>query len=204
MYKFIFLSLLIFYAVNSRAQDYLRYRVPRLIQPEKTDYNPDDIDTYAVYDEFNTVINPALSSSRQDLKSLQEDNRNFCLWHEYDKTCLGYVTRNDWNREYYGFEGNEYLEDEATGRRYAIKAVRGLPLNRLFMAQSPAGSFVSFVLEFERIPDDVKTINYIDPPSTPFNAPGADYGGAVYSHMSVNALKQNTNILKYVEVKVVK
>lgn len=186
------------------AQTVPYYHKPHLIQPEKPNYNPDDIDTYAVYADVHTVLNPALSSNVPELKAGYTDNRCFCLWNDGDRTCLGYVTRNDWNREYYGYEPGDYLEDEATGKKYKIKGVRGLPFNRQFMIQAAAGSFVAFVLEFERIPDTAKTISYISPPGTPFNAPGAYYGGFTYRSMSVDALKRNTGIMKYVEVKVVK
>lgn len=199
-----FLPFYLFALLPLCAQTVPYYHTPQLIQPEKPDYNPDSIDTYAVYADVHTVLNPALTSNVQELRAYHGDSYCYCLWNEGGRTCLGYVTRNDWNREYYGFDPGSYLEDEATGKKYKLKAVRDLPLNRLFMMQAPAGSFVTFVLEFDRIPDTVKSVSYVDVPSAPFNAPGAYYGGSTHPHLSVRALKQNTSILKYVEVKVVK
>lgn len=199
-----FLPFYLFTFLPLKSQTVPQLRVPLLLQSEKADYNPDNTDTYAVYGDFNTVLNPILASNVPELRTGSGDNRNFCMWNEDGRTCLGYVTRNDWNREYYSYEKEDYIEDEATGKRYMIKAVRGLPLDRLFWVQALAGSFVTFVMEFELIPDSVKTISFIEPPSKPFNAPLAYYDGNAYRHMSVEALKRNTGILKYVEVKVVK
>lgn len=188
-------------SAGSIAQNVPQIRLPKLVQPEKPDYTPDDMDTYAVYDDFHTVLDPMLTSK---VSGLQANCRNFCLWNEDSITCLGYVTRNDWNREYHGWEPGDYLEDEATGERYMMKRVRGLPYNKQFMVQSPAGSFVTFVLEFERIPDTAKSINYVVPPSPPIKAYGSYSGGYTWHHMPVELLKANTAILKYVKVKVVK
>lgn len=180
------------------------YHLPRLIQPESTQYDADDMNTYAVYADFHTVLNPLLTSAETTLCVGNHDYRNFCLWQEADRTCLAFVTRNDWNREYYGFDNTDYLEDEATGHHYMIKAIRGLPLNRQFMAQAPAGSFITLVLEFERIPDETTTIAFVEPPSEPIRAYGSYSGGYNRRGMTVAALKRNTSIMRYVKVKVVK
>lgn len=191
-------------ATPSAAQGEPQVREPILIEAEKPNYNPDDMGTYAVYTDFHTVVNPTLTSSQPTLRKGISDCRNFCLWNNDSVTCLAYVTRNDWNREYYSFEPGSCLIDDATGKKYMLKRVRGLPVGRLFMAQSWAGTFVTFVLEFERIPDSANSVSYVDAPGKPFKAWDANWSGHTYPRLSVKALKANTPILKYVDVKVVR
>lgn len=85
-------------------------------------------------------------------------------------------------------DGDSYLEDAATGKRYSQIGAEGIDLKKkIFM---PDSGSTDFVLLFEPLPEEVQTIHLIAPDSNESNT---------YDISLVPAKKKDQSLLKAVE-----
>lgn len=154
------------------------FHIPRLIEAEKPDYNPDDMDTYAWYTDAHT-IKPRLK------------DKDMAIWRTKDATYLAIAYELNWNQEYFRFSDNITLTDQTTGLEYKIRNVQGVPFNRLFMLKGNAGDWVAFLMEFPPLPLSTYKLTYHEPKGESFSAWGADWSEKRIYGMSVQELKDN-------------
>ena len=164
------------------------FRTPKIVKPEKN-YNKDDLQTWAVYDNVQLV------------KPGRE--HQMALWLTKDTTYLAIMCEQNWMTEYWMFQKQTKLIDQ-DGKAYQLRAVQGLPLDRLFLTKGYSGDYLAFLLKFDPLPLDATTITYIVPDAEPFKAWGANNKGYVISNMNVEELRANKKTFDYHERVVVK
>ena len=164
------------------------FRTPRIVKPENS-YNKDDLQTWAVYDNVQLV------------KPGHEDQ--MALWLTKDTTYLAIMCEQNWMTEYWAFRDKATLVDQE-GVVYHLRAVQGLPINRLFLVKGYSGDYVAFLLKFDPLPLDATSVSYIVPDLEPFKAWGANNKGYKISNMDVEELRANQSLFNYHERVVVK
>ena len=73
-------------------------------------------------------------------------------WFTPETTYLAIAYELNWTKEYYGFQPGTVLVDNATGKKYKLRKVQGLPMKDLFFIHGVAGDMFAMVLEFEPLP----------------------------------------------------
>ena len=164
------------------------FRTPKIVKPERN-YNKDNLQTWAVYDNVQ-LVKPGL-----------EDE--MALWLTKDTTYLALKCEQNWMTEYWMFPSQTKLIDQ-DGKLYQLRGVQGLPLDRLFLVKGYSGDYVSFLLKFDPLPLDATNITYMVPDAEPFKAWGANYKGCVINNLDVEELRANKKAFDYHERVVVK
>ena len=164
---------------------YEQFALPRLTE-QHGPYNKDDIDTYDVYEDIQT-IRPTKEHS-------------MAIWCTPEATYMAIACEMNWNREYFGFSSQTVLIDEQTRKMYKIRRIMGdIPMDNQFFISGKAGDWIAFLLEFEPLPyseslitiDPGLTISYSEPEGTPFDVWGAGWASTFYEHLSLQQLKYN-------------
>lgn len=153
---------------------------PRLVKAEGK-YVKNDGNTWAVYTDAHLI------------KPLPDNY--MALWRTPETTYLAVSREQNWMREYFSFQPDNFLIDER-GRQYKIKGVQGLPLEHIFWMEGYSGDCIAFVLEFEPIPLDITTISLIQPEGKPFDSWGADWSGKTFLNMNITDLRKNQQNFK--------
>ncbi len=166
------------------------FHIPQLVETEKPDYNPDDMDTYAVYAGAHTI------------KPRMKD-KEMALWRTKDATYLAVAFELNWNQEYFSFSRRITLKDRMTGIEYPIRKIQGIPLDHLFMLKGHVGDCVAFIMEFPPLPLETYRLNYYEPEGEPFSAWGANWSATDIRDLYVQQLKDNQKQFEYVETEVV-
>ena len=168
-----------------------KFHVPQLIEPEKADYDPDDMDTYAVYNNAHLV---------QPMKE-----KTMAIWLTPEATYLALTAIQNWTREYFSFQSTIVLISESSStKQYKLRKVLGLPTDRQFFIEGLVGDHQAFILEFEPLPLDVTTISYYEPEGQPFKAWGANWDATFITNLNVSELKANQKLFKYYKRKIKK
>ena len=68
----------------------------------------------------------------------------FLLLHNFPLIIFEF--RLNWTKEYYGFQPGTVLVDNATGKKYKLRKVQGLPMKDLFFIHGVAGDMFAMVL----------------------------------------------------------
>ncbi len=165
------------------------FHVPYIVE-KKSDYDPNNMDTYDVYTGAHTIL------------PRQHDNE-MAIWRTKDATYLAMAFELNWNQEYFRFSDQIILTDQATQQEYRIRNIQGLPFNRLFMLKGNAGDWVAFVMEFPPLPLGTYKLRYYEPKGEPFKAWGANWDKTEIPEISVQALKDNQKLFEYLEPKIV-
>lgn len=159
------------------------FRTPRLIQPERN-YSKNDAGSWAYYDNVHTI------------KPLK-DKKTFAIWRTPETTYLAIPHDMTWTRQYWGLDDTVYLVDDATGNKYKIKKIQGLPLNHLFWIKGCAGDWFAYLAEFEPMPLSVTSVSYVEPEGKPFKAYGANWSGWTVNDLSVETMQENQKLFQY-------
>ena len=176
---------------NQYDKEVPKFHVPQLIEPEKANYDPDDMDTYAVYNNIHLV---------QPMKE-----KTMAIWLTPEATYLALTAVQNWTREYFSFQSTIVLISESTPtKQYKLRKVQGLPTDRLFFIEGIVGDHQAFIFEFEPLPLDVTTISYYEPKGQPFKAWGANWDETLIRHLKVSELKANQKLFKYYKRKIKK
>ena len=174
-------------------------RLPHLIE-QRGPYNPDDMDTYDVYDDIH-IIKP-------------NKDGTMALWRTPEATYLGVACEMNWNREYFNFSSKTVLINERTRHMYKIRRIMGdIPMDRVFFINGLAGDWIAFLLEFEPMPidededGDVDTrdkISYSEPEAEPFHVWGSNWSATFKSGLAIKQLETNQKYFAPYERQVVK
>ncbi len=168
-----------------------KFHVPQLIEPEKDNYDPDDMGTYAVYNNAHLV------------QPMPE--KTMAIWLTPEATYLAITAVQDWTREYFSFQSTIVLiSDTNPSKKYKLRKVLGLPTDRQFFIEGVVGDHQAFILEFEPLPLDVTTVSYYEPEGQPFKAWGANWDETLISKMKISRLKVNQKLFKYYKRKIKK
>ena len=101
-----------------------------------------------------TIENPTFKARNGSIRNITRIERT----PEYTKVYIHAIFRPHW---WIMEDGESYLEDAATGKRYAQTGAEGIELKKeTFM---PDSGQMDFVLLFEPLPTEVQTIHLIDP-----------------------------------------
>lgn len=175
--------------IGARTYDEVpHFRVPQLEKPAHN-YNKDDMDTYAWYKDAHLLA--------------PMPEHTMAIWLTPEATYLAIAYELNWTQEYYGVEVGNAIYDEATGKKYKLRKVQGLPMKDLFFIHGVAGDLFAMVLEFEPLPLSVESISYIEADGEPFHVWGANWHGDHYNNLSVDELRDNQKLFGYYERKVV-
>ena len=164
-------------------------RVPQLETPANG-YDPDVQDTYSVYTGAHLVA--------------PMPERTMALWRTPETTYLAIAYEQNWAKEYWGFQPGTVLIDNATGKKYQLRKVQGLPMGVQFFIHGVSGDMVVFVLEFEPLPLTTTRISYHEADGKPFRAWGAEWHGHHINNLSVDQLRDNQSRMGYYKRVVVK
>ena len=155
---------------------------------EAKDYDKDNFNTWAVYDDPH-LIKPVADGT-------------FAIWRTPDATYLAEACEKNWMREYFSRGGNVVLVDKS-GEKYECKEVVGYPLDDIFWVEGWSGDHFALVMVFEPIPPYLENIVYIEPEGEPFKMWGADWSGRVLS-FDIQELRDNQKLFEYHPREVVK
>lgn len=164
-------------------------RVPQLEAPDNG-YDPDVQDTYSVYTGAHLVA--------------PMPEYTMALWRTPQTTYLAIVYEQNWAKEYWGYQPGTVLIDDATGKKYKLRKVQGLPMGVQFFIHGVSGDMVAFVLEFEPLPLTTTSISYHEADGKPFRAWGANWHGHHINNLSVAQLRDNQSKMGYYKRIVVK
>ena len=107
-----------------------------------------------------TIENPTFKARNGSIRNITRIERT----PEYTKVYIHAIFRPHW---WIMEDGENYLEDVATGKRYAQTGAEGIELKKeTFM---PDSGEMDFVLLFEPLPKETQTIHMIDPNSNESN-----------------------------------
>ena len=107
-----------------------------------------------------TIENPTFKARNGSIRNITRIERT----PEYTKVYIHAIFRPHW---WIMEDGENYLEDAATGKRYAQTGAEGIELKKeTFM---PDSGEMDFVLLFEPLPKETQTIHMIDPNSNESN-----------------------------------
>ena len=148
---------------------------------EAKDYDKDNFNTWAVYDEPH-LIKPVADGT-------------FAIWRTPDATYLAEACEKNWMREYFSRGGNIVLVDKS-GEQYKCTEVVGYPLDDIFWVEGWSGDHFALVMVFEPIPPYLENIVYIEPEGEPFKMWGADWSGRVLS-FDIQELRDNQKLFEY-------
>lgn len=152
-------------------------KLPRLIKEESADYNPDDWDTWAAYDNIHTV-----RPCKDGLMA---------LWRTPEKTYITVAYEQNWRTEYFCFDNFMFTDRANPSKVYEVKKIQGLPDgHHLFMSHAEPGSWVCFTLEFEPLPLSAQNL-YLA--YNPEGKPGEIDSNEFY----VNTLRSNQKYFEY-------
>ena len=152
-------------------------KLPRLIKEESVDYNPDDWDTWAAYDNIHTV-----RPCKDGLMA---------LWRTPEKTYITVAYEQNWRTEYFCFDNFMFTDRANPSKVYEVKKIQGLPDgHHLFMSHAEPGSWVCFTLEFEPLPLSAQNL-YLA--YNPEGKPGEIDSNEFY----VNTLRSNQKYFEY-------
>ncbi len=163
-------------------------RVPTLEYPARN-YDKDNMDTYSCYGNAHLLA--------------PMPERTMALWLTPETTYLAIAYELNWNKEYYGCEPGTVLVDNATGKKYKLRKVQGLPMKDLFFIHGFAGDMFAMVLEFEPLPLSAANIDYLEADGEPFHVWGANWRGNHITNLPVPMLRENQKKFDYYERKVV-
>lgn len=100
------------------------------------------------------IENPTFKTRNGSIRNITRIERT----DQYTKVCIHAIFRPHW---WIKVDGNNYLEDAATGQRYAQTGVEGIELNKeVYM---PDSGEKDFVMLFEPLPREVRSIHLISP-----------------------------------------
>lgn len=174
---------------SSNAYDTIpKFSTPRIVTPEKN-YDRNDLNTYAVYDNMQ-LVKPV-------------GDYNMALWLTKDASYLAIMLEQNWMTEYFCFSKDTKLMDQS-GKTYSLHGVHGIPSDRLFMVKGYSGDYIAFLLEFDPIPFSATSLTYIEPDLEPFNAWGANNKGTIIQNLNVGELRANQKAFNYHERVIVK
>ena len=165
-----------------------QFHKAHLVSEEK-DYNKDNHQSWAVYDDAHLI------------KPVKEGT--MAIWLTPDATYLAVATEMNWMREYFGRGGDNMLID-SSGHQYKCKDVLGYPNDKLFWLDGCSGDYFAIVQVFEPVPIDVETITYIVPEGEPFSMWGANWSGEVHAGLNIQDLRDNQKLFEYHKRVVVK
>ena len=148
---------------------------------EAKDYNKDDHETWAVYNDAHLI------------KPVKEDT--YAIWRTEEATYLTEACEMNKMREYFKGRGNSILIDQS-GHQYKCKEVLDYPNDDLFWVDGYSGDYFAIVMVFEPIPLYLENITYIVPKGEPFDMWGANWEGKVLS-LSIKELRDNQKLFKY-------
>lgn len=166
-----------------------RLRVPKLESPAH-DYNKDDMETYSYYKDAHLLA--------------PMDEYTMAMWLTPETTYLAIAYELNWNREYYGFQPGTVLVDNATGKKYKLRKVQGVPMKELFFIHGVAGDMFALVMEFEPLPLSAANIDFLEADGEPFHVWGANWKGKHITNLPVPMLRENQAKFNYYERKIVK
>lgn len=182
------------YKIDSRYTDDAYDKAPCLHIPElespSNDYNPDIQDSYAVYKGAH-IVSPM-------------PEYTMAMWLTPKTTYIAIVYEQNWAKEYWGFQSGTALTDNATGKKYLLRSVQGLPMDEMFFIHGVPGDMVAFVMEFDPLPLTTTSVSYREADGKPFKAWGANWIGKRIDGLSVASLRKNKDKMKYYERVVVK
>ena len=164
-------------------------RVPTLKYPAH-DYDKDNMDTYSGYEDAHL------------LAPMKE--YTMALWLTPEVTYLAIAYELNWNQEYYVFQPGTVLLDNATGKKYKLRKVQGLPMKDLFFIHGVAGDIFAMVLEFDPLPLSAANIDYLEADCEPFHVWGANWRGEHITNLPVPMLRDNQAKFNYYERKIIK
>ena len=164
-----------------------QFHQPHLVSEAK-DYNKDNHQSWAVYDDAH-LIKPV-------------GDGTYALWLTPEATYLAESCEMNWNREYFGRGGNTILLDQS-GHQYKCKDVLGYPNDDLFWNEGLSGDYFAIFYVFEPLPLQLETATLIVPEGEPFAMWGANWEGKVQT-LNVKELRQNQRLFEYHPRKVVK
>lgn len=151
--------------------------LPRLIKEESANYDADDWDTWAAYDNIHTV-----RPCKDGLMA---------LWRTPEKTYITVAYEQNWRTEYFCFDNFMFADREHPEKVYEVKKIQGLPDgHHLFMSHAEPGSWVCFTLEFEPLPLSAQNL-YLA--YNPEGKPGEIDNNEFY----VNTLRSNQKYFEY-------
>ena len=163
-------------------------RVPKLEYPAHN-YDKDNMDTYSCYNDAHLLA--------------PMEEYAMAAWFTPETTYLAIAYELNWTKEYYGFQQGTVLVDNATGKKYKLRKVQGLPMKDLFFIHGVVGDMFAMVLEFEPLPLSATNINYLEADGEPFHVWGASWRGNHITNRPVPMLRENQAKFKYYERKVV-
>lgn len=171
------------YVCNARVAYYdsiPQFRHPHLVSEAK-DYNKDNHQTWAVYDDAH-LINPVMDGT-------------LAIWRTEEATYLAEACEMNWMREYFGRGGDEILIDQS-GHQYKCKGLLDYPNDVLFWNEGITGDHFAIVRMFEPLPLDIETVTFIVPEGEPFAMWGASWAGKVQT-LNIKELRENQRLFKY-------
>lgn len=167
------------------------FHIPQLVEAEKPNYNPDDMDTYAVYNNIHLV---------QPMKE-----KTMAIWLTPEATYLAITAVQDWTREYFSFQKSIVLISESIpSKSFKLRRVLGLPTDRQFFIEGIVGDHQAFIMEFEPLPLDVTSITYYEPEGEPFKAWHANWDETLIPNLNISELRANQKLFKYYKRKIKK
>lgn len=152
-------------------------KLPHLIKEESANYDADDWDTWAAYDNIHTV-----RPCKDGLMA---------LWRTPEKTYITVAYEQNWRTEYFCFDNFMFTDRANPSKVYEVKKIQGLPDgHHLFMSHAEPGSWVCFTLEFDPLPLSAQNL-YLA--YNPEGKPGEIDSNEFY----VNTLRSNQKYFEY-------
>lgn len=166
------------------------YRLPKLVKEETPNYTKSDGHSWAVYTDAH-LIQPAKEGA-------------MALWRTPEATYLACAHEQNWMREYFYINPNTMLVDER-GNSYRLKEALGLPSNEhVFWMEGYSGDYIAFILVFEPLSEDARSVSYIEPDGEPFNSWAANWKGETIYHLNIEELRKNQPLFEYKARKIIK
>ena len=159
---------------------------PHLVAEAK-DYNKDNHQSWAVYDDAH-LVKPV-------------EDGTYALWLTPEATYLAEACEMNWNREYFGRGGNTILLDQS-GHQYKCKDVLGYPNDNLFWNEGYSGDFFAIFYVFEPLPLTIESVTLVVPEGEPFAMWGANWSGKV-QQLNIKEMRQNQRLFEYHPRKIV-
>ncbi|MDD3036300.1 thioredoxin-like domain-containing protein [Bacteroides sp.] len=107
-----------------------------------------------------TIDNPSFKARSGSISNITRIERT----SENTRLYIHAIFRPHW---WISMDGDEYLEDADTGKKYMLKSAEGIEIKKeVYM---PASGTMDYVLVFEPLPKETKTIHYISPSGDDWN-----------------------------------
>jgi len=158
-----------------------KFHHPHLVSPAK-DYNKDNFQSWAVYDDPH-LIKPVAENT-------------LALWLTPEATYMAVATEMNWMREYFGRGTGDVLMD-SNGHQYKLKEMQDYPTGPMFWMEGCSGDYFAIVHVFEPLPLYLDKITYIVPEGEPFAMWGASWEGKVQPDLDIKTLRANQHLFQY-------